>query len=397
MVVRSISLRDFRNYPRAELTLADGLTVVHGPNGAGKTNLLEAIYFSLTARSCRTSNERELVRSGEAVTRVVAEVAGEDGAHTLEVGFSPGEKEKLVKVDGAPLERGGAHPRELVCPRGEKEKLVRSDGAPLGGGGAPPPRPLVCVFLPDRLELVKGTPASRRSHLDQVVAAMWPARAETRSAYSRALAQRNALLARVRAGASRPDLLDPWDAELARHGAQLMADRARVVAAIAPAFTTRAAELGLPEPVELRYAPRSKAADADGLRAELLERRAADLERGFTTHGPHRDDLALLHGGRPLRTLGSQGQQRVGLLALLFAERDVLGARGRPPLMLLDDVMSELDATRRERLSELVRAGGQALITTTDVEHVPGASAPDVAVAAVLDGTVSRDDAALAA
>src|SRR3954462_15492047 len=268
MVIRSISLRDFRNYPRAELTLADGLTVVHGPNGAGKTNLLEAIYFSLTARSCRTSNERELVRSGEAVTRVVAEVAGDDGSgHTLEVGFSPGEKENLVKVDGAPLERGGA----------------------------PPPRPLVCVFLPDRLALLQGAPAARRAHRDQVGAALWPARAETRSASSRALAQRNALVARIRAGASRPDLLDQWDSELARHGAQLMADRARAVASIAPAFSDRAAELGLPDAVEVRYAPRSKSGDAEGLRRELTERRTADLERGFTTHGPHRDDLALLH------------------------------------------------------------------------------------------------------
>jgi DNA replication and repair protein RecF len=176
-----------------------------------------------------------------------------------------------------------------------------------------------------------------------------------------------------------------------------MADRARTVSTIAPAFAARAAELGLPEPVELRYAPRSKAADADGLRRELTERRTADLERGFTTHGPHRDDLALLHAGRPLRTLGSQGQQRVGLLALLFAERDVLGARGRPPLMLLDDVMSELDATRRDRLAELVRAGGQALITTTDVDHVPGASSSDVALASVLDGAVARSDEAVAA
>ena len=368
MVVTRVSLRDFRNYGRAELELGEGLNVVHGPNGAGKTNLLEAVYFSLTARSCRTSNEREVVRSGESVTRVVAEVAGDDGAHTLEVGFSPGEKEKRVRVDGAPLERGGA----------------------------PPPRPLVCVFLPDRLELVKGAPASRRSHLDQVVAALWPARAETRSAYSRALAQRNALVARVRAGASRPDLLDQWDAELARHGAQLMADRARAIASVAPAFVERAADLGLPDAVELRYVPRSKAADADGLRSELIERRTSDLERGFTTHGPHRDDLALLHGGRPLRTLGSQGQQRVGLLALLFAERDVLGARGRPPLMLLDDVMSELDSTRRERLADLVRAGGQALITTTDVDHVPGAAAGDVRVTSVLDGTLSQGTAALA-
>jgi DNA replication and repair protein RecF len=369
VVVRSVSLRDFRNYERAELELGDGLNVVHGPNGAGKTNLLEAIYFALTARSCRTSNEREVVRSGEPVARVVAEVGGDDVSHTLEVGFSPAQKEKLVKVDGAPLDRSAA----------------------------PPPRPLVCVFLPDRLELVKGAPASRRSHLDQVVAALWPARAETRTAYSRALAQRNALVARVRAGASRADLLDAWDAELARHGAQLMADRARAVSSIAPVFSARAAELGLPDPVEVRYAPRSKAADAAGLRAELIERRGADLERGFTTHGPHRDDLALLHGGRPLRTLGSQGQQRVGLLALLFAERDVLGARGRPPLMLLDDVMSELDSTRRERLADLVRAGGQALITTTDVDHVPGASGADVTVASVLDGTVSPDGAAVAA
>jgi DNA replication and repair protein RecF len=369
VVVTSVSLRDFRNYERAEFTLGDGLNVVHGPNGAGKTNLLEALYFSLTARSCRTSNERELVRTGQQVTRVVAEVAGDAESHTLEVGFAPAQKEKLVKVDGAPLERGGA----------------------------PPPRPLVCVFLPDRLELVKGAPALRRSHLDQVVAALWPARSETRSAYSRALAQRNALVARVRSGASRPDLLDQWDAELARHGAQLMADRARAVASIAPAFSERAAELGLPEAVEVRYAPRSKAADAEGLRRELLERRAADLERGFTTHGPHRDDLALLHAGRPLRTLGSQGQQRVGLLALLFAERDVLGARGRPPLMLLDDVMSELDATRRERLADLVRAGGQALITTTDVDHVPGASGPDVCVTSVLDGRVEQRGATVAA
>jgi DNA replication and repair protein RecF len=197
-------------------------------------------------------------------------------------------------------------------------------------------------------------------------------------------------VARVRSGSARAELLDAWDTELARHGAQLMADRARAVSSIAPAFKERAAELGLPDEVELRYVPRSKSADADGLRGELLERRSADLERGFTTHGPHRDDLALLHGGRPLRTLGSQGQQRVGLLALLFAERDVLGSRGRPPLMLLDDVMSELDSTRRERLAELVRAGGQALITTTDVDHVPGASGPDVRVTSVLGGTLEQ-------
>jgi DNA replication and repair protein RecF len=362
--VTRLAVRDFRNYERAEVELGPGLNVAAGANGAGKTNLLEALYVGLTARSCRTSNERELVRIGASVARVELGVAAPDGDHVLEVGLAPGE-EKRVRVDGAAPARG-----------------------------VDPPRPLAAVFLPDRLDLVKGAPALRRAHLDQVVAALWPARVPTRSSYTRALAQRNALIARVRAGAASPDQLDTWDSELARHGIQLMEDRRGAVDLVAPAFAARAQELGLPEPAGLRYAPRSRADDADGLRAELAERRGSDLDRGFTTHGPHRDDLALTHGGRALRTLGSQGQQRLGLLALLFGERDALAERGSPPLMLLDDVMSELDATRRERLAELVRSEGQALITTTDADHVPGAHAHDVALFHVTAGNVTRADEA---
>jgi DNA replication and repair protein RecF len=339
--VTRLAVRDFRNYERAEVELGPGLNVVAGANGAGKTNLLEALY-------------------GAPIARVELGVDAPDGAHVLEVGLAPGE-EKRVRVDGAPLARG-----------------------------VDPPRPLAAVFLPDRLDLVKGAPALRRAHLDQGVAALWPARVSTRSAYTRALAQRNALIGRVRAGAASADQLDTWDSELARHGMELMADRRAAVDLVAPSFADRAAELGLPEKAGLRYAPRSRAVDADGLRAELAERRASDLDRGFTTHGPHRDDLVLQHGGRALRTLGSQGQQRLGLLALLFGERDALADRGTPPLMLLDDVMSELDAARRERLADLVRAEGQALITTTDAEHVPGADADDVALFHVASGTAVR-------
>jgi DNA replication and repair protein RecF len=367
MVVSKLALRDFRNYARAEVELGAGLNVVHGPNGAGKTNLLEGLYFALTARSCRTSSEREVVRLGASLTRVVCNVSGDDGVHQLEVGFAPGE-EKRVRVDGAAPDRL-----------------------------APPPRPLVCVFLPERLDLVKSAPAGRRAHLDQLVAALWPSRAPTRNAYARALAQRNALIGRLRRQQTSSSALDSWDAELARHGEQLMADRRRAVEALAPAFTRRAAELGLPECATLRYEPRSKAREAGALRAELVDRRQTDLDRGFTTHGPHRDDLGLLHGDRSLRTFGSQGQQRLGLLALLFGERDVLGARGRPPLMLLDDVMSELDSTRRELLAEMVRQGGQAVITTTDLDHVPGAGDADVVTHAVLAGTVGAADRSLAA
>jgi DNA replication and repair protein RecF len=141
--------------------------------------------------------------------------------------------------------------------------------------------------------------------------------------------------------------------------------------------------------VELRYRPRTQAATPEALAAELTERLDADLERGFTGHGPHRDELALLRDERELRAYGSQGEQRLALLALILAEREVLVAeRGAPPLLLLDDVMSELDADRRERLIGRLDGAGQSVITTTDVAHVPGARAPGVAHLRVRDGTV---------
>ncbi|MGI9081191.1 MAG: DNA replication/repair protein RecF [Thermoleophilaceae bacterium] len=359
MRVLRVSVSDFRNYGRAELNLGDGLTVICGPNGAGKTNLLEALYFGCTARSPRTANERELVRRGAGVTRVTVSTADSEGvSHQLEVGFEPGEP-----------------------------KSLRVDGAEVDSLSATSARPLVSVFLPERLELVKGPPSARRAHLDQLVRALWPSRAGTRSAYARALAQRNALLGRAGSGAGSSGSLGSWDAELARQGWRLMADRAEALEQLAPLFASRAADLGLPEEARLRYRPRSRATDAAGLAAELRERHAADLERGFTAHGPHRDDVALLHDDTALRTYGSQGQQRVALLALLFAERDLLAAeRDRPPLMLLDDVMSELDGARRELLSELLRSTGQSLVTTTDLDHVPGAGDPGVTVVEVAAG-----------
>lgn len=359
----ALHVRDFRNYDRAEVELGERLTVVAGPNGAGKTNLLEALYFACTGRSPRTSTEREMVRHGASVARVTLGTVAEDGSdHLIEAGVSPGEQ-KLLRVDGAAV-----------------DSLL-----------AAPERPLVSVFLPDRLDLVKGAPAGRRAHLDSLVAAVWPGRASTRTDYSRALAQRNALLARVRAGTASSSSLPTWDAELARHGAQLMADRANVLELLAPRFSARGAQLGLPAEPAVQYRPRSAAGDAEGLAAELAERHAADLERGFTAHGPHRDDVRLVHAGRALRTYGSQGQQRVALLALLFAERDLLQAeRGRPPLMLLDDVMSELDSDRRELLAETLRTDGQSLVTTTDLDHVPGARESGTVVIEVGNGALAQ-------
>jgi DNA replication and repair protein RecF len=353
-------LRDFRSYERAQAELGAGLTVVVGPNGVGKTNLLEGIYFALTARSCRTSNERELLHFGAEVARAEAEVEAEDGLHLLEVGFKPGDPKRL-RVDGAPVERFGPDV----------------------------PRPLVVVFLPERLELVRGGPSLRRAHLDQFAAALHPALADLRPRYARALAQRNVLVAR---GAAH--LLDPWDGELARIGWELMEARQGAATRLAEPFGRLGSELGLPDGAELSYRPRSHADGPEGLRAEFAERRQADIQRGFTAHGPHRDELQLAHAGRPLRAFGSQGQQRVALLALLMAEREVLiETHDRAPLVLLDDVMSELDAERRRRLAELLRGGGQALVTATEAEHVPGAGEPGVVTIQVGPGELAEASA----
>jgi DNA replication and repair protein RecF len=362
--VRGVTLRDFRCYEHAEVPLGSSLTVVSGANGAGKTNLLEALYFGCTARSCRTTNERELLRFGARSTRVVVAAEAEDGRHELSVGFEPGQP-KRMRVDGASVER-----------------LLDVEQ-----------RPLVSVFLPDRLELIKGPPAVRRAHLDQFVAAMWPSRVATRRAYAQALAQRNALLARLRAGAGSRESLATWDAQLARHALALMADRASALERLSEPCGRLAAQLGLDGDAEISYRPRSRATEAAQLVAELAERVDGDLERGYTGHGPHRDEVSALRSGRELRAYGSQGQQRIALLALLLAEREVLAySRAAPPLMLLDDVMSELDGDRRLALVELLRATeGQSVITTTDLEHVPGAGDGSVARLVVSDGHVLQE------
>ncbi len=364
MIVAGAHLRDFRSYADERVTLAPGLTVIHGANGAGKTNLLEALYFGATARSCRTNNEREVVRFGAGATRVELSTVAADGfAHELAVGLEPGAT-KRITVDGQQVERLAEHPA----------------------------RPLVCVFLPDRLELVKGAPSLRRAHLDALVAALWPSRAATRRSYAHALAQRNALLARVRSGRADRSSLDAWNLELATHGVALRDDRAAAVALLSDRFAAAASDLGLDGNGALRYRPRSQAPDAAGLAAELAERVDSDLQRGFTTHGPHRDDLSLARDGRELRIYGSQGEQRLALLALLLAERDALhDERGAAPLLLLDDVMSELDSDRRAHLVARVGGAGQTVITTTDLAHVPGAEADGVTRLAVAAGVVHAE------
>jgi DNA replication and repair protein RecF len=369
MRILTAQLRNFRSFARAEVSLGEGLTVVHGPNGAGKSNLLEALYFGCTGHALRARNDRELVRFGEDSARVVLVAADDRGErHELSVGYGlaadEGRPVKHMRVDGALVER-----------------LLDVEE-----------RPLVSVFLPDRLELVKGAPALRRAHLDMLVSALWPLRSATRRAYSRALAQRNALLASIRAGRASRETLSGWDGELALHAVALRKDREAAVRQVVEPFVQRATQLGLEGVATLEYRPRSRAGNVEEFVAELRERLAGELQRGFSTHGPHRDELLIARDGRELRTYGSQGEQRLALLALLLAERAVIAReRGHTPLMLLDDVMSELDAERRDLLCGELAGDGQSVIATTDLGHVPAATDARTARLRVASGAVLHE------
>lgn len=344
MLVGHLQARDFRSYERLDIDLSPSVTIVTGDNGAGKTNLLEALYMSCVGRSCRTRVDAQTIRFGQPVARVEADGSDDGEPHTI-----------ATAVDR------------------KEGKTYFADGAKVDSLETFEWRPLSTVFMPDRLELIKGAPGTRRAHIDQFIAAVWPARRAHRQSYAAALAQRNALIAR-----GGGEQLDTWDRELARHGRQLIEDREHAIAEISTAFSDVGEELGLPGGPTIRYRSVTDAEDEDAFVERLRERRDADAARGFTTFGPHRDELVIKHEDHEVRTYGSQGQQRISLLALLLAECEAITRMtSRRPLILLDDVMSELDATRRKLLVERVKTLGQVVITTTEAEHVPGDAGVD--------------------
>lgn len=345
MLVTAIEARPVRSLDRVRVELAPGIVSVIGPNGTGKTNLVEALYFALTGRSFRTTDRRDLIPFGGSLARAEATIRDDDGIeHTLMAAISRTEGRRHL-LDGNP-----------------------ADPATLARG-----RPPVAVFAPDRLSLVKGPPAERRAHLDGFISARWPARGELRKRYGQAVAQRNALLSRLHGGYGSPQDLRIWDAGMAAAASPLIEARMEATAELAGPFAAAAAELGL-EATALEYAPRAAGSEEE-IRAGLEERRDQDIRLGRSSWGPHLDELKLSAADRSLRKYGSQGQQRTALLALLFAERQaLLEARRVTPLLLLDDVMSELDPGRRERLVARLGDGGQVLITAADEESVPAAA-----------------------
>jgi DNA replication and repair protein RecF len=346
VLVTAVQARPLRSLDRARVELGEGIVGLVGENGVGKTNLLEALYFALTGRSFRTSDRRDLIPFGGSFARAEAVVCNEDGIET-----------RLL----ASVSRAEGRRHLLDGNVADPAQLARA-------------RPPIAVFSPDRLSLVKGPPAERRAHLDSFLAARWPSRAELRQRFGQALAQRNALVSRVAAGHAALSDLDVWDATFAATAADLVAAREDAISELAAPFAAAADDLGLEGGGRIEYAPRA-AGSAEEIRAGLAERRDADVRLGRSSWGPHLDEVKLSVDGRSLRRFGSQGQQRSGLLSLLFAERDaLLEARRVAPLLLLDDVMSELDPGRRERLVERLASGGQAVITAASIDSLPAAA-----------------------
>jgi DNA replication and repair protein RecF len=326
--------------------------LVTGPNGAGKTNLLESLHVGTQGFSPRTRADAQLVRFGRDAARI--------GLRGDRAGV-PVELEVTLELGvGKRASLNGARLRAAEQLRGEVTTLV---------------------FTPDRLVVVKGGPAARRAYFDRVLGRLSPSRAGLSAEYGAAVGQRNAALRRVAQGLSSRDALAPWNDQVSRLGADLVVGRRETVSALEPRFRERAGELGLAA-AALGYA-----ADAPSV-AELEARTDRDLERGTTGIGPHLDDVAVLAGDRDLRAFGSQGEQRLAVLALLLAEAELLEERrGVWPLLLLDDVLSELDPERRRILVDRLRACGQALVTSASRNALPGEPAQTIAVEQASDGT----------
>ncbi len=330
--------------------------MVVGPNGAGKTNFLEGVHVGTQGSSLRTRRDARTVRFGCDQARVTTSGTTSHGrSFTAQVTISASGG-KTVMLNGASAEGSAVLRRQFP----------------------------VLAFTPDRLAVVKGGPLVRRTYLDRALGRILPARADLPADYAKVLGQRNAGLRRVRAGESSRVVLAPWTETLARLGTELDAARHETVASLAPRFTSHGAGLGLVD-AALSY-------DGEGVTAAELEARIdRDVERGTTGAGPHLRDVALTAGGRDLRFFGSQGEQRTAVLALLLAEAGSLAeAHDHAPLLLLDDVLSELDDGRKSAFVAGLPEGGQAFVTATSLSSLPQGCPEPALVVDVSPGEARR-------
>jgi DNA replication and repair protein RecF len=347
----SISALDLRGYATLEATFGPGAHLIAGPNAAGKTSLLEAIVLLGWGRSHRTSADGEIIRWGADLARVEGRV----GDDTLEVAIT----------------RSGADGRG-----GRKRIRVNGVGRRAGALG----RVLrVVLFAPEEMLLVIGAPGLRRSALDALAAARFPAYADDLATYGRTLQQRNSLLRAIREETATRDQLRFWDGTFVETGGRVVEARLRLLEALAGPLAAAHREIAPEEAAEgrlgLRYVTNAPAgpdeAPRDALARRLVETADKEVWNGSTVIGPHRDDLAFDLAGRDLASFASRGQQRTAILAFKLAELDLLtDLDGRPPLLLLDDVFSELDPDRRSHLVRRIASLPQAFVTTTTLDDL---------------------------
>jgi DNA replication and repair protein RecF len=322
-----------------------GVVLLHGANGAGKTNLLEAIHVGTQGFSPRARRDVQMIRFGADASRIT--LAGARGPNTFETDTLLTRREsRTVKLNGERLDSAERLRNELTT----------------------------LVFTPDRLAVVKGAPATRRAYLDRVVGRLQPARANVANEYASAVGQRNAALRRIRHGHSTRDALVPWTERVVLLANELVVARTETANVLGGPFTELAGSFGL---VAASLAYEGTALTT----ADLEGRLEADIERGVTGAGPHLHDLRIEAGGRDLRVYGSQGEQRVAVLSLVLAEAELLRQRlAVSPLVLLDDVLSELDGSRRLALAEVITRTAQTVVTATAAEALPSEPAVSLTV-----------------
>jgi DNA replication and repair protein RecF len=359
--VQRLSVSDFRNYSSADVDLAPGHNVFVGRNGQGKSNLLEAIYALATTRSFRYAKDADVIRHG-AQTASISAVAGEESV-VLSLSYV----------------RGGWRHASVFGGRVPKVQDIVGR------------MPAVCFSSAD-LRIVSGEPADRRKFLDTEISLVSPAYLGAFSRYKKALEHRNAVLRKIREGEASFDALEPWDVQVAKSGAILRAGREAYLAELNRLAAEKHLELSdSAEKLDLAYQMSDEASSENDLLEALCKRRAQDVGAGFTTVGPHRDDLVVTVDSAGAKEFASQGQQRTAVLAIKMAVALYWRNELRTvPIMLLDDIMSDLDERRRNLVMSVSGSLGQIVITATDIGQLLPELRSGAKVFEVANGTISE-------
>ena len=344
MKVKSLSVTNFRNYEKESIVFCDDTNVIYGNNAQGKTNILEGIYLFSHGRSHRAKSDTELIKFGSDFARLQIEFCDSGRDYRAIMQLLPNGK-KTVRINNVPITKLSMLMRYLN----------------------------VVMFSPEDLEIIKGAPQLRRRFLDEAISQLYPVYLKKLISYHKNLAQKNSLLKKLKfSGKTDDDMLSVWNEQIAEDGSRIMEYRSKFVAEISE-FAREIHKNISGENLEIHYTPSIECdiINKENFLAKLTDSMMREIENGSSLYGIQRDDLRLFINGREIKTYASQGQQRTAVLSLKMAQMENINdVRGEYPVLLLDDIMSELDISRRKFLTEKIR-GKQVIITCTDMEDAP--------------------------